>query len=299
MFGFHQRNRSLIPVRDMERIEKMEEKAHGKTEEVVEVILEDEEEVEVQTPRQKRNLIMIYLLFLAEAIMASSLSSQIAVLVPSTASCISADTSFLRSILECSYYFGGVAGIFWGRAADKMGRRKVALLGLTGMSSCCLTMGFARTFAVFAALRFTAGVISSATAVAGLSMLADVTHGSKMRTKIVARLPVIAVCGSIGPLAASGLRRAVEESGLGGMLGQYPGLASQVACAGLVFAVAVSEALMLEEVSRATCCGTRDVLLTQLGRPFPLTRPPTPATTTTQTAKKPASSPSPDSPATA
>lgn len=244
MFGFHQRNRSLIPVRDMQ---KMEVKDVGKMEEIVEINME--EEVEVQTPRQKRNLIMIYLLFLAEAIMASSLSSQIAVLVPLSASCITADTSFLRSILECSYYFGSVAGIFWGRAADRIGRRKVALLGLTGMSSCCLTMGFARTFAVFAALRFTAGVISSATAVAGLSMLADVTHGSKRRTKIVARLPVIAVCGSIGPLAANGLKKAVEESGLGGLLGQYPGLASQVACASLVFAVAVSEALMLEEVS--------------------------------------------------
>ena len=249
MFGFHQRNRSLIPVRDMEKIEQMEEKMALRSAEVVEIDLAEDDEPQAQTSRQKRNLIMIYLLFLAEAIMAASLSSQIAVLVPSAASCITADTSFLRSILECSYYFGSVAGIFWGRAADKMGRRNVALLGLTGMSSCCLTMGFARTFPVFAALRFFGGVISSATSVAGLAMLADVTYGSKMRTKVVARLPVIAVCGSVGPLAASALKKLVEESGLDGILGQYPGLAAQVACAGLVFGIAVSEALLLEEVS--------------------------------------------------
>lgn len=287
MFGFHQRNRSLIPIRDMEKLEKMEEKMAPHTTEIVEIDLTEEDEPQPQTSRQKRNLIMIYLLFLAEAIMASSLSSQIAVLVPSSASCITADTSFLRSILECSYYFGSVAGLLWGRAADKMGRRNVALLGLTGMSSCCLTMGFARTFPVFAALRFFAGAISSATSVAGLAMLADVTYGSKMRTKVVARLPVIAVCGCIGPLAASGLKKVVEESGLEGMLAQYPGLASQVACASLVFGVAVSEALLLEEVrsTMSECQATKKLTRACRLSPRYTTSP------QTTTARKPPSSP--------
>ena len=238
MFGFHRRDRSLIPVRDME---KAEDKSSVRVE-----VLEDEEE-ETYTPRQKRNLTMIYLLFLAEAFMASSLSSQIAVLLPSTTGCMDADTSFLRSILECAYYFGSSAGIFWGCAVDRFGRRQVALMGLSGMLACCVSMGFVTSFPALAVLRFVAGAISSATTISGLAMLADFTQGGSSRTKIVARLPVIAVCGSIGPLASHMWSHAFDGH-VHKYFTKYPGLSGQIACATLVFSIATAEAFLLEEV---------------------------------------------------
>lgn len=177
MFGFHSRSRSLIPVRDMEKMEEAYTEKQPRFE-------EEEEQQEPMTSRQTRNLTLIYLLFLAEAIMASSLSSQINILLPSATACLTMNTSFLRSILQCAYYFGSASGVMWGLVADRLGRRKVALLGLVGMSACCISMGFATSFTSFCVLRYIAGAISSALTVSGLAMLADSTHGM-IGTKIV------------------------------------------------------------------------------------------------------------------
>ena len=242
MLGFHRRARSLIPVSDTDKTEKMD--CVGIAEEETFEIGEDE----LQMPRQRRNLTMIYLLFLAEAIMAASLSSQIAVLIPSTSTCLSMDTAFLRSILQCAYYFGSSTGLFWGCAADRFGRRRVALIGLGGMSACCISMGFATSFQAFALLRFVAGALSSATTISGLAMLADFTHGSSSRTKVVALLPIVAVCGSIGPLAAHMWHKALDGR-VFEVFARFPGLSGQIACAGLVFTITGAEVWLLEEVS--------------------------------------------------
>ncbi|KAK3701328.1 hypothetical protein LTR37_015550 [Vermiconidia calcicola] len=216
------------------------EKTHG-----VDLDLDIEED-QTHTPRQKRNLTMVYLLFLAEAIMSASLSSHIAILVHSETNCLSMDTSFLRSILQVAYYFGSAMGLFWGRAADKFGRRRVALVGLAGMSTCCISMGFATSFPAFAMLRCFAGAVSSATTISGLAMLADLTQGHKARTKVVARLPVIAVCGNIGPLAAHMWHNAFDGH-LFEVFAKYPGPSGQLACGGLVISIAVAVALLLED----------------------------------------------------
>ncbi len=108
-------------------------------------------------------------------------------------------------------------------------------------------MGFARGFVAFAVLRFTAGVIGSAVTVAGMAMLADVTQGSKGRAQVVARLPMIAFCGSLGPLAANSTRHLSELKAFE-VLEKYPGLSGQLACASLVGMIALAEALFLEEV---------------------------------------------------
>lgn len=237
MLGFHKRGRSLIPVSDMDKSEK------GVFVLPTEEMLEDE----MQTPRQKRNLVMVFLLFLAEAIMASSLESQIVVLVPSS-TCLSMDKSFLRSILKCAYYFGSSLGLLWGCAADRFGRRRIALGGLAGMSACCISMGFASSFEAFASLRFVAGALSSATTISGLAMLADVTHGSSSRTKTIARLPLVAVLGSIGPLVSSMWHQAFDGR-LFEVFARFPSLSGQIACAGLVFTITGAEMWLLEEVS--------------------------------------------------
>lgn len=240
MFGFHSRSRSLIPVGDMEKMEK-----HAESTCCEEV---DTDESEPQTPRQRRNLSMIYLLFLAEAIMAASLSSQINVIFPSNSTCLDMNTSFLRSILQCAYYFGSASGIMWGFVADRLGRRKVALAGLFGMATCCLSMGFATSFTAFCILRYLAGAISAAATVSGLAMLADATHGSKRRTQVIARIPLVVVCGQLGPLLSNAIREFAQEH-MKGLFAEFPGLGGQIACSLLVFSITMAELFMLEEVS--------------------------------------------------
>lgn len=256
MFGFHKRNRSLIPVKDIDALEVSEKQM---------LILQEEEDFEAednhtdfgdddpdyQTRRDRRNLVMIYLLFLAEAIMSSSLSTQIMVLVPSATGCVDMDVSFLRSILQCAYFLGSAAGVFWGFVADRWGRRKVAMIGLAGMGSCCLCMGFATSLPAFTGLRFVAGLVSSAVTVSGLAMLADAIHGSADRAKTVARLPVVALGGSIGPLAAQ-IMRCIGESNQVGVFARFPGLSSQIACATFVLSIGAAEAFLLKEVCALT-----------------------------------------------
>jgi len=254
MFGFHKRNRSLIPVKSIDALEVSEkrmlllqEDEFGAEEDDSSEFGNDEEPAGYHTRQDRRNLIMIYMLFLAEAIMSSSLSTQIMVLVPSATGCVDMDVSFLRSILQCAYFFGSFAGVSWGFVADRWGRRKVAMLGLAGMSTCCLCMGFATSLQAFTGLRFMAGVVGSAVTVSGLAMLADATHGSNERVTAVARLPVIALGGSIGPLAAQ-VMRCVGESTRVGIFGQFPGLSSQIACASFVLSIGVAEMFLLKEV---------------------------------------------------
>lgn len=256
MFGFHKRNRSLIPVKGIDALEasekqmlilQEEELGYETEDDSTDMEYEQEGATGQRSPRDRRNLIMIYLLFLAEAIMSSSLSTQIMVLVPSATGCVDMNVSFLRSVLQCAYFLGSAMGIFWGFVADRWGRRHVAMLGLLGMGACCLGMGFATSLPDFTALRFLAGMVSSAVTVSGLAMLADLTHGSEERVKAVARLPVVALGGSVGPLAAQ-IMRCVGESSRVGIFARFPGLSSQIACAGFVLSIGVAEAFLLKEV---------------------------------------------------
>lgn len=254
MFGFHKRNRSLIPVKGIDALEASEkqmlilqEEELGYETEDDSDIKEDNEFGQQRSTRDRRNLIMIYLLFLAEAIMSSSLSTQIMVLVPSATGCVDMNVSFLRSVLQCAYFLGSAMGVFWGFVADRWGRRYVAMLGLLGMGACCLGMGFATSLPDFTALRFLAGMVSSAVTVSGLAMLADLTHGSDERVKAVARLPVVALGGSVGPLAAQ-IMRCVGESSRVGVFARFPGLSSQIACASFVLSIGVAEFFLLKEV---------------------------------------------------
>ncbi|KKY26191.1 putative mfs multidrug [Diplodia seriata] len=171
MFGFHRRTRSLIPVKDLAKYEKV-----AGTEEQ-EFLTEEEEydsEMTEPTGTNHTQLTWIYVVFLAEAIMASSLQPQLKMLVSSNEQyCSTLSGSYLRSILDCAYAFGAAAGILWGYLADRVGRRTVALAGLYGMSACCLSMGFATDLIACTILRFVAGLVSSAIVVSTLAMLGD------------------------------------------------------------------------------------------------------------------------------
>lgn len=214
MFSFHSRSRSLIPVAAI--------KDYEKSEIYVEDIEDVEEEIE-PTRQHTSQHVLIYLLFLADAIMQASLSSQIGALLPTDSSCMTMETSFLRSIMQCAYYFGASTGLLWGMAADKIGRRRVAILSLFGSLICCFSMGFATSFGAFALLRYFAGVFGSAAPIAGLAALADLTHGSNQRTYVIARLPLVVACGQIGPILSGAIKHFAQDH-FEGIFVDYPAL---------------------------------------------------------------------------
>ncbi|KAH7123921.1 major facilitator superfamily domain-containing protein [Dendryphion nanum] len=245
MLGFHRRTRSLIPVGDLAKYDKVPTQ---------EVVYADEDELEFDTTaapegvikERKTQLTLVYVVFLAEAIMASSLQPQLQMLVANDDYCGNLSTSYLRSILDCAYAFGGTSGILFGYLADRYGRRRVSLFGLWSMVICCLSMGFATDLAGCTAFRFLAGVASSTVVVTTLTMIGDLSESATERAKNVAKLPMVGLLGSVGPVV-QGLVSGSVNADTGSIWQSYPALSTQIACGSLVLLIAVTASIMLKE----------------------------------------------------
>ncbi|KAL1609153.1 hypothetical protein SLS59_001516 [Nothophoma quercina] len=166
-------------------------------------------------------------------------------LLSSSDYCGNLSTSYLRSILDCAYAFGGTTGLFWGYLADRMGRRRVTLIGLWSMVICCLSMGFATSLAACAAFRFFAGLVSSAVVCTSLTMIGDLSANAQERAKNVAKLPVISLCGSVGPLAQGMVSESLQAYGM--VWEKFPTLGSELACGSVLFAIALAASVLLKE----------------------------------------------------
>lgn len=181
--------------------------------------------------------------------MASSLQPQLQMLIANDDFCGSLSTSYLRSILDCAYAFGGTTGMFWGCLADRIGRRPVTLMGLSAMLACCLSMGFATDLTSCTIFRFVAGLASSTVVVTTLTMIGDLSSSQSERAKNVARLPLLAMCGSIGPIIQGLVPESISASGA--VWRKFPTLSSQIACGSLVLLITIVTAIMLAEVGNA------------------------------------------------
>lgn len=178
--------------------------------------------------------------------MASSLQPQLQMLISSDDYCGNLSTSYLRSILDCAYAFGGTTGIFWGWLSDRIGRRRVTILGLWAMFICCFFQGFATDLASCTIFRFFAGLASSTIVVTTLTMIGDLSENTAARAKNVAKLPLIALCGSIGPILQGIVSGNVNPSGA--VWEKFPILSTQIACGSIVLSIAITASIMLQEV---------------------------------------------------
>ncbi len=97
---------------------------------------------------------------------------------------------------------------FWGRLSDKIGRRPVLLIGISGYGITFFLFGIANNIPLLIAIRALSGMISSATLPTSMAYLADITEG-KDRSKSM---------GMVG--AAMGLGM-IFGPALGGWLGQF------------------------------------------------------------------------------
>jgi len=190
-------------------------------------------------------LMLVYLVFLAEAIMASSLQPQLQMLLSSSDYCGTLSSSYLRSILDCAYAFGGTTGLFWGYLADRMGRRRVTLIGLWSMFVCCLSMGFANSLVGCTIFRFLGGMVSSAIVCTTLTMIGDLSTSGEERAKNVARLPVISLGSSVGPIMQLMVSESLQAYNM--VWQDFPTLGSELACGTILFAIALTASIFLKE----------------------------------------------------
>jgi MFS family permease len=269
MLGFHRRTRSLIPVKDLGKYDKVA-MVEEEEEQYVKEEMEGHSAPDGAAMSQRTQLMLVYVVFAAEAyvrippafvktrrnveapahisrsIMASSIQPQLQMLLSSSDFCGNLSSSYLRSILECAYAFGGTTGLFWGFLADRMGRRRVTLIGLWSMVICCFSMGFATSLANCTMFRFFAGMVSSTILCTTLTMLGDLSTSAEERAKNVARLPLISLVGSMGPLIMEGM---VSESlqAYNMVWQQFPTLGTELACGSVLFAIALVASIFLKE----------------------------------------------------
>ncbi|KAG9791145.1 MFS general substrate transporter, partial [Aureobasidium melanogenum] len=199
--------------------------------------------------------------------MAASLSAQIPLLLDASSSaCSDYSSAYIRSLLECAYFFGSTCSVFWGLVADKAGRKTTTMLGLGGTLACCLFMGFATNLPGWVTLRFLSGCMGSAVFTAALAMLADLSMSSNRALQNVSRLPLISVCGGIGPLLQSIVRQIGEHAPVG-IWSQWPALNGQIACASLILVIFLVEIICLHEtLDRHVAVSCKSEETTLLGR---------------------------------
>ncbi len=68
----------------------------------------------------------------------------------------------------------------WGRLSDRIGRRPVILIGLSGYAITFILFGFANNLWMMFAVRILSGIISSATLPTAMAYIADSTGESEM-----------------------------------------------------------------------------------------------------------------------
>lgn len=97
---------------------------------------------------------------------------------------------------------------FWGRLSDRIGRRPVLLIGLSGYGITFYLFGLAGNLPLLIAFRALSGMVSSATLPTAMAYMADITEGAD-RSK------------SMGMLGAAMGLGMVFGPALGGWLGDY------------------------------------------------------------------------------
>jgi hypothetical protein len=87
---------------------------------------------------------------------------------------------------------------------------------------------------------------SSTIMVTTLTMIGDLSASPAERAKNVARLPLIALCGSVGPIIQGMVAESITASGT--LWERFPALGSQIACGSIVLLIATTASFMLQEV---------------------------------------------------
>ncbi|KAJ1892107.1 hypothetical protein LPJ81_005618, partial [Coemansia sp. IMI 209127] len=114
------------------------------------------------------------------------------------------DVAFYASLLFTSFSFcQSLTIMHWGRLSDRIGRRPVLLIGLTGNLIAYITFGFAKSFWVALAARSFAGLLAGNVAVIK-TIISEISDDSN-RARMMAFLPLMWNIGTVVGAAVGGI----------------------------------------------------------------------------------------------
>jgi MFS family permease len=113
------------------------------------------------------------------------------------------------------------------------------------MFICCLSGGFVTSLAGCAIFRFFAGLVSSTIICTSLTMIGDLSTTAEARAKNVARLPLISLSGSLGPLMQGMVSESLQAYGM--VWQKFPTLGSELVCGTVLLAIALTATILLKE----------------------------------------------------
>ncbi|KAF8317183.1 MFS general substrate transporter [Clavulina sp. PMI_390] len=124
---------------------------------------------------------------------------------------------------QVGYYIGIIESAFfltqalcilhWGRLSDRIGRRPVLLIGLSGLTASMISFGFAKSFHAVVLSRMIAGVLNGNIGVAK-TMIAELTNDSN-RSRVLSLLPITWVFGvTITPIIGGAIQHPAERLSL-------------------------------------------------------------------------------------
>ncbi|PPR12211.1 MAG: Tetracycline resistance protein, class B [Alphaproteobacteria bacterium MarineAlpha11_Bin1] len=116
------------------------------------------------------------------------------------------------TLVAVSFTFGqAVFGPFWGWISDRLGRKPVLLLTITGTLCAYILLAFSSSLVILFIVRFLAGAMAANMSVAH-ALVADITRAED-RTRNIARLSGAAGLGFVAGPAIGGLLAGVDAGG--------------------------------------------------------------------------------------
>lgn len=104
---------------------------------------------------------------------------------------------------------------FWGRQSDRVGRKKILLLGVVGYAATFFLQGIAQNLVQFTLVRALAGIISSATLPTAMAYIADITSEERRAQGVGVLGAAMGIGMIIGPLLGGLLTRVHLDLGPG------------------------------------------------------------------------------------
>jgi MFS family permease len=167
------------------------------------------------TPLPRRTFAILLVIILAEAVASTyplPFAAWLVVDLPLNGSGGSSVSVGAAAGVLAGAYFAGqlLASPFWGRVADRFGRRPVLLIGLFSNIACALWLGFASNWVSAAFSRFVNGFLNSSVPIVK-TCVRDATDESNQARGYSIRSSGYAVGTALGPLIGGALARPFQQ----------------------------------------------------------------------------------------